>query len=682
MEDKKNTYVHDQETDQRGLIDSYELKLSALRLQVETINDQLIKLNDECQKVSSLYNEVVNSQYWKITKPLRIITNALKKALRKSKITYYPCKALKILLTRGLGGVVRSGKNFFHTNTSEDFSKISKQCRAIEENTVFERNIKFSILVPLYNTPIRYLKEMIKSVQAQTYKNWELCLADGSDSEHTNVEEFVKKLQLSDSRIVYKKLEKNLGISENTNECIKMSTGEYIGLFDHDDILHPSALFENMKAICEHNADFLYTDEATFEGNNIRKIVTFHFKPDFAPDNLRANNYICHFSVFSRELLEKTGMFRSEYDGSQDHDMILRLTSNANKVFHIRRLLYFWRSHPNSVAKNLSSKTYAVDAGIRAVKDNIKASGYDCEVESSWVLPTIYRIKYELKEQPLVSIIIPNMNHMQDLKRCISSIVSKSTYQNYEIIIVENNSYEESIFDYYEQLEKCNNIHVVNYHGVFNYSDINNFGAEYAKGKYFILLNNDTEVITPSWIEEMLMYAQRDDVGAVGTKLYYPDGTVQHAGVIVGLGGIAGHTHIKNDKMDPGYMGKMYFAQNLSAVTAACMMVSRDLFEELGGLDCGFAVAFNDVDLCMRIREKGLLIVMNPYAELYHYESKSRGSDVAPKNIERFKKEIELFENKWGDSILKNGDPYYNPNFSLLNDYEILYDKINEDKMK
>ena len=655
---------------------------SSLSFELKQLEEHTKELTEEYNLINSLYCEILSSPFWRITKPFRIVCNVIKSALRKYPVTLYPCKALKILLTAGPAAFARETKHFFTSRMYTDYSKISSSCRKQEEAAVFDRDIKFSILVPLYNTPIKYLREMIDSVVDQTYKNWELCLADGSDDEHSNVREFVEKRAKNDSRIVYKKLEKNLGISENTNECIKMATGDYIALFDHDDVLHPSALFENMKAICEHDADFIYTDEATFIGDNIKEIAVFHFKPDYAIDNLRSVNYICHFSTFSRELLEAVGMFRSEYDGSQDHDMVLRLTAKAKKVFHIRKLLYFWRSHPASVAQSLSSKTYAIDAGKRAVKESIRESGYDCVVESSAVLPTIYRIKYELKIHPLVSIVIPNMNHLSDLKRCVNSILRKTSYDNYEIIIIENNSTDSKLFDYYKELEKSNNIKVVTYKGKFNYSDINNTGVKAASGEYLILLNNDTEVISENWIEEMLMYGQRDDVGAVGAKLYYPDDTIQHAGVIVGLGGIAGHTHCKKEKHAEGYMGKLHFAQDLSAVTAACIMIKKEVFDRIGGLDCDFAVAFNDVDLCVRIREQGLLIVFTPYAELYHHESKSRGYEDTPEKQKRFEGEIKLFKKKWGDKILKDGDPYYNPNFSLQEDYKILYGKINADKRK
>jgi len=591
-------------------------------------------------------------------------------------------KGFKLLFSQGPSRVKKALKGRIYRRFF-DYSFITEEVRKCEESTVFDRDIKFSILVPLYNTPLRYLKEMIGSVQAQTYKNWELCLADGSDGEHSFVGETVKEMAEKDSRIIYKKLSKNLGISENTNECIKMASGDYIALFDHDDVLHPSVLFENMKVICRENADFIYTDEATFLGNNIKKIIVFHFKPDYAPDNLRANNYICHFSVFSRALLEKSGMFRKEFDGSQDHDLILRLTENAEKVCHIPKLLYFWRSHPNSVAQDIGSKTYAISAGQNAVKSAVERSGSKASVESTEVVPTIYRIKYELKATPKISIIIPNKDHSDDLRRCVGSIFERSTYRNFEVLIVENNSVESATFDCYEELKALGNVRVLTYDGVFNYSDINNFGARQADGEYLLLLNNDTEVINPDWLEELLMYAQRDDVGAVGAKLYFGDNTVQHGGVIIDFSPskVAGHSHYKELRENPGYMGKMYYAQNVSAVTAACMMVRKDLFFEVGGFDVGFVVAFNDVDLCMKLREFGKLIVFNPYAELYHYESKSRGLEQTEAQKVRFENECKLFFEKWG-SVLKKGDPYYNPNFSQFESYLINYRNINSDRRK
>ena len=535
-----------------------------------------------------------------------------------------------------------------------------------QRNQVFSKDILFSITVPLYNTPELFLREMIDSVQQQTYSEWELCLGDGSDSQHTYVEAICREYCKKDSRIRYNKLDKNLGISGNTNACIDMSTGDYIALFDHDDILHPAALHEMMRVICESDADLVYTDEAVFISPDIDNIYSIHFKPDFAPDTLLANNYICHFTAFRKSLLEKTGSFRSEYDGSQDHDMILRLTEASERIEHIPEVLYFWRSHPESVAADVAVKGYAAAAGGKAVISSLDRQGRPALVQSTEAFPCIFRIAYELKERPLVSIIIPNRDHVEVLKSCIDSIQTKSTYSNYELIIAENNSGEDKTFEYYDSIVgESDKINIIEWKSAFNYSAINNFAVrEAAKGEYILLLNNDTEVITPSWIEEMLMFAQRDDVGAVGAKLYYPNDTIQHAGVILGKGGIAGHAFEGADRKEIGYMGRLAYAQNMSAVTAACMMIRRDVWEQVGGLDEEFAVAFNDVDLCMRIRKAGYLIAWTPFAELYHYESLSRGAEDTPEKQERFNSEIELFRGRWGES-LKKGDPYYNPNLSL-----------------
>ena len=539
--------------------------------------------------------------------------------------------------------------------------------REKEETTVFPKDVTFSILVPLYNTPERFLREMIESVTAQTYGKWELCLADGSDDAHAFVGRICQEYRQKDSRIKYQKLVKNEGISGNTNECYKMATGNYIALFDHDDLLHPCVLFAYMQAICEKDADYIYCDEATFKGNSINHMITMHFKPDYAPDNLLANNYICHFSVFSRELLESGELFRSQFDGSQDHDMILRLTAKAKHIVHIPRILYYWRSHKGSVASSIDAKTYAINAAKGAVADRLTRLGYkNFEIESTRAFATIFRIKYALTSHPLISIIIPNKDHMEDLSRCVESIINLSTYDNYEIVIVENNSETAEIRTYYEEISRHPRVQVVEYKGDFNYSKINNFGVQYAKGEYLLLLNNDTEVITPDWMEELLMYAMRKDVGVVGAKLYYPDKTIQHAGIVIGLGAhrTAGHTHYRIPEANVGYMGRLCYAQDVTAVTGACMMVSKALYEELGGLDESFTVALNDVDFCLRVREMGLLNIFTPFAELYHYESKSRGSDKKDERALRYQQESDRFRVKWADA-LATGAPYYNPNFSL-----------------
>lgn len=626
-------------------------------------------LKIQLAEVQNAYSAISNAFFWKITKPFRVCLDALKRIFGKVAFFRLMGKGLRCLHQNGWRYTWRKVKNKL-THRQEFTALANKPLFTDEElehqrNTVFPRSIKFSIVVPLYNTPEKFLHEMIRSVIDQTYANWELCMADGSDAAHDSVEKICRQYMRKDPRIKYRRLEQNLGISGNTNACLEMAAGDYIGLFDHDDLLHPAVLHEVMRAICEQDADFIYTDELTFS-NKIDNVITAHFKPDFAPDNLRANNYICHFTVFSAAILKTVGGFRGEYDGSQDHDFILRATEQAEKIVHIPKLLYYWRSHPNSVAADINSKTYAIDAGKRAVRDQIRRMGMDATVESSKAFPTIYRIKYELKETPKVSIIIPNKNHCEDLKRCIRSIKRLTTYSNYEIVIVDNQSNEEDLVEFYDQLRCDDRTNIVSFDKEFNYSEANNFGVRYATGEYYILLNNDTEVISPAWIEEMLMYAQRDDIGAVGAKLYFPDHTIQHAGVILGLGPhrTAGHAFSKVDGENLGYMGRLYYAQNVSAVTAACVMIPRRVWEAVNGLDTSFAVAFNDVDLCMRIRQMGYLIVWTPYAELYHYESKSRGSENTPEKKKRFESEVQRFRERW-EKQLKEGDPYYNPNLTL-----------------
>ena len=613
----------------------------------------------EVEDLTRKLDKIKGSIFWKLAKPARVVINYC--IATKNRIL---CHGNPKGIAHKLLSKYRE-KKAIRIHGTGSFPSAAE--RKKEETTVFPKDVTFSILVPLYNTPERFLREMIESVMTQTYGKWELCLADGSDDAHDFVGRICQEYRQKDSRIKYQKLAKNEGISGNTNECYKMATGNYIALFDHDDLLHPCVLFAYMQAICEKDADYIYCDEATFKGNSIDHMITLHFKPDFAPDNLLANNYICHFSVFSRELLESGELFRSQFDGSQDHDMILRLTAKAKHIVHVPRILYYWRSHKGSVASSIDAKTYAIDAAKGAVADHLTKLGYrNFEIESTRAFATIFRIKYELTSRPLVSIIIPNKDHVDDLSRCVESIINLSTYDNYEIVIVENNSETAEIRTYYEEISRHPRVQVVEYKGDFNYSKINNFGVQYAKGEYLLLLNNDTEVITPDWMEELLMYAMRKDVGVAGAKLYYPDKTIQHAGIVIGLGAhrTAGHTHYRIPEANVGYMGRLCYAQDVTAVTGACMMVSKALYEELGGLDESFTVALNDVDFCLRVREKGLLNIFTPFAELYHYESKSRGSDKKDERALRYQQESDRFRVKWADALAK-GDPYYNPNFSL-----------------
>ena len=620
--------------------------------------ERVAELEQEKEDLSFKLNRIKTNPIWKASAPARKAFHFMSRNLKRVKNLGGPRGIVKKIDYKRRE---KEAMKQFGTKSFPD-----DETRKTEEETVFDHMPLISILVPLFNTDEKMLREMLESVLWQTYKNWELCLADGSDDAHAYVGDVVKSY--GEDRFKYVKLAKNEGISGNTNECLKLAAGEYIGLFDHDDILHPEALFLYVKAINEQQADYLYCDETTFKSGNIDHMLTMHFKPDYAVDNLRANNYICHFSVFKRSLLDGTELFRTKFDGSQDHDMILRLTDRAEHIVHIPRLLSYWRCHSGSVASNISAKEYAIAAAKGAVADHLRSHGYtDFKITGTRAFETIFKIRYKINGTPLISIIIPNKDHVDNLERCINSILEKSTYTNYEIIVVENNSTEPKTFEFYEDLKKLSDkIKVVKFEGAFNYSLVNNFGAGFANGEYVLLLNNDTEVITVNWLEELLMYAQREDVGAVGAKLYYPDKTIQHAGVVIGLGAhrTAGHTHYKQSRDNLGYMGRLCYTQDVTAVTGACLMVKKKLWDELGGLAPEFEVSLNDVDFCLRLREKGYLNVFTPFAELYHYESISRGLDDKGANFERYNKESELFRTKWAE-VLEKGDPYYNPNFSL-----------------
>lgn len=539
---------------------------------------------------------------------------------------------------------IKEKLRYLHPRVRESYTEKDYEA---QRKATFDREVKFSILVPLYNTPERFLREMIGSAQAQTYPNWELCLADGSDDAHAEVGETCLALAQEDPRIVYRKLEKNLGISENTNACIDMATGNYIVLFDHDDVLHPAALYEVMCAICNEGADYVYTDEATFLSPDLKQIRSIHYKPDFAPDNLWANNYICHLSAFSREVLELAGRFRREYDGSQDHDMILRLTANAKRIVHIPKVLYYWRSHPQSVAMDIGSKTYAIKAGQNAVRDDLARRGVKATVVSTDAFPAIYRARIELTETPKVSILLADGGKSADLTRCVESILEKTTYANYEILTVG-------------QVANDPRVKVCDCEGTVNEL------AKQASGSYYILLDSNTSIITPSWIEELLMVARRDEVGAVGAKLYYPNDTVAYAGMIIGMGWekTVDHAFRGTPRNAIGYMGRLAYTQNLSAVSDACMMVRADLFDRMGGMDGAYVRRFADADFCMRLRSEGYLVVWTPFAELYTHES------ARPKRDKRTDtRDVETFRARWNKEIAK-GDPYFNPNFEITrNDF-------------
>lgn len=551
-------------------------------------------------------------------------------------------------------------------NHKADIDVLAKQ-----STISFAINPTFSIVVPLYKTPINFFNEMVLSVQNQSYKRWELILVNASP-EDAALSEAIVNAVASDKRISAVPLRENLGISENTNAGIKAAKGDYICFFDHDDLLEPNLLFEYAKAINEHdNVDLLYCDEDKLMPDG--KLAQPFFKPDFNLDLLRNNNYICHLLCIRKSLLDSLPNNTKEFDGAQDHNLTLRAVEKARNIHHVAKVLYHWRLSETSTAANAESKPYATQAGIKAVQSHLDRMGLSATVSQSR-RPFTYRVRYNTpQEHPLVSIIIPTKDHTEVLDTCISSVIEKTTYDNYEIILVENNSIEAETFSYYERLKKKwpDKITVATWPAEFNFSKLMNFGIEHARGDYLLLLNNDTEVITPSWIEELLGVCARPDVGVVGCRLYYRDDTIQHAGVCV-TGGVAGHLGKNLPRGQWGYFALADAEQDLSAVTAACMMTKRSVFTSVNGFTEELSVAFNDIDYCLKVREKGLLVVYTPEAELYHYESLSRGYETSLAKKVRFHREISYMNYRWAEYYVM-GDPYININITRNEPFNCYY---------
>ena len=670
--------------DAAGLAQGYEEAMEALRLRLDRAEQscrdyqkltehqrsELSAAHQHEQQLESALSSVTGSHCWKLTWPVRYLISK-GRALWHS----FPLFVLLAQLRQeGLAGLRqrRQDRRYYEENFPGQTFRAARLAPVellVRQSKTQPQGPLISIVVPLYNTPLPFLTELLDSVVNQTYRNWELCLVDAGQDE--KVGQAVAARMAQDSRIRYQKLAKNDGIAGNTNAGFALARGEYIALLDHDDILHPCALWYAAQAIVQEGADFVYTDEVTFEGK-VENTTLYHLKPDFMLDNLRANNYICHLSVFQAALLQAAGGGeRGEYNGSQDYDLYLRLTEQAQKIVHIPHVLYYWRSSPTSVASGIEAKTYCIEAAIKALYAHYARLGVAVdEVSMIPDTPGFYKTDYTIQRPGLVSILIPSCDHAKDLRTCVDSIYAKTTYPHFEIIVIENNSKEEETFRTYERLERQHpdSFRVVRWEGTgFNYSALNNFGARFAQGEYLLLLNNDTEVITPRWLEEMVMFAQQERIGCVGAKLLYPDDTIQHAGLGFGYLTLAAHMHKNFPVANPGYMGRLIYAHDVYGVTGACLMIRRALYEEVGGLDESFAVAFNDVDFCVRVHKAGYQNLFTPFAMLYHYESKSRGLDESPEKRARFVSEVTRFQTRW-KAELAAGDPCLNPNFDIDRD--------------
>lgn len=537
----------------------------------------------------------------------------------------------------------------------------------LEGELVAQSRVRFdcqpliSVIVPTFETPLEFLDAMIKSVLAQSYANWELCIADGG-STTPRVAETLARHAAADSRIKVYRLDENRGIAGNTNAAMALASGEFVAFLDHDDVLAPFALHEIVRAINRsQDADLIYSDEDKLDrAGRIRWQP--HMKPDWSPDTLRSHNYICHLCVMRRTLVEQLGGMRSEFNGAQDHDLILRASEKARRIVHVPKILYHWRAHQESTAQDRGAKLHASDAGARAVADHLRRIGCQGEVRPSKV-PGTYSIRYALVDRPLVSIIIPNRDQADALRRCIESI-GASTYDRYQIIVVENGSREPATRELYCELKARANFKLLHWEQPFNYSAVNNFAVRHSDGEMLLFLNNDVESLHADWLERILEHAVRPGVGAVGAKLFYPDGTLQHAGVVIGMGGNAAHIHGNAPADFDGYFGRLTYVQNYSAVTAACLMCRRNVFDEAGGFDERFALSYNDVDFCLKLAARGYVNVWTPEARLRHWESKTRGPDNSPEKASRFQRESALLWERWRD-LFDRGDPCYSPNLTL-----------------
>ena len=596
--------------------------------------------------------------------PLNPALIAARKFLKESKAQYVNTKKSLVWLKKKL-----TRNEYADYDTWLRIMRVSRQELFKQRKTKFSYAPKFSVVVPLYHTPAKFLKDLVRSMMYQSYANWELCLVNASP-EDVHLTSLLENWAMRDKRIRVIRLEKNLGIAQNTNAGIEASTGEFIAFLDHDDFLEPDALFCYVDALNKDKTiDVFYSDEDKTDEYAAHYFYP-HFKSDFNIDLLHANNYMCHFLAVRKSLVDTVGGLNEKFDGAQDYDFVLRLTENTKKIYHCPRILYHWRCSNQSTAASQGNKMYAIHAGKAALNAHYKRIGWNARAQEGAV-DGWYQTKFTLKEEPLVSILIPNKDHTDDLDVCLNSFFERADYQNYEFIIIENNSVLPETFAYYEKIEKeHDNVKVVYWEAGFNYSAINNFGFKFAKGDYIMLLNNDVELITPDIFQSMLGFCMRPEVGIVGAKLLYNDHTVQHAGVLVGAGGLADHVFKGIHEDDPGYMGRAISSQDVSAVTAACLLVKRSVYEEVGGLEEEFQVAFNDVDFCLKVRKAGYLVVYDADVKLFHYESKSRGMEDTTDRFIRFGNEMMLLNSKW-DILSTFVDPYYNPNLSYLEYYKI-----------
>ncbi len=528
---------------------------------------------------------------------------------------------------------------------------------------------RFSIAMATYNTPETYLRAALDSVLAQVYPDWELCIADDA-SPDPFVRGVLQEYADRDPRIKLVFREKNGHISRATNSALELATGDFVGFLDHDDLLTPDALYECALVINRSpDVDMIYSDEDKIDDDG--RLSDPFFKPDWNPETFLSRNYTCHFGVYRLSLALEVGGYRTGFEGSQDYDFVLRLTERTRRIEHISKVLYHWRMHAASTSVSLAAKPYARDSAVRALEETLIRRDEPGRVTFREDVPGIYIVRYAVRKREKVSVIVPTRDHGDDVDRCLESIFENDGYDDFEVAIVDNGSTDQASLETFESWRRRDRrVRVLRHDVPFNYSKINNYGVSQTDGTYVLLLNNDTEVISSDWMEAMVEQAQRPAIGAVGSLLLFPDGSVQHAGVIIGLGGVAAHSHKHAPSGAPGYFFTLRSINNFSAVTAACLMVRRSVFDQVGGLDEGLAIAFNDVDFCLKVVAAGYRNVYLPHVQLYHYESKSRGHETTPEKVERFQNEIRTIQRRW--KTLTKIDPCYNPNLTVdAEDYGI-----------
>lgn len=650
------------------ILRQHESQVASISKQIEQANESIAQLQRNLLDREKQIAEMQKSIIWQTTMRFHnsFVERALPQGGRSRRWYDLGLKGGRMLVNEGPSSLWRNFRNNTKKNdTVKDDYEIwirNNEPTNLELKLLREKSKKFmyrpkiSILTPVWNVDEKWLRLAIESVLNQTYENWELCVVDGG-SKKPHVKKILNEYLKRDCRIKAKFLLNNKGISENSNECLSIATGDFLVFLDHDDELAPFALYEVVKLLnCRPELDFIYSDEDKIDTTG-KRLEPF-FKPDWSPDMFLSFPYVVHLTVIRRSLIEKIKGFRKSFDGSQDYDLFLRALEHVNErnIAHISKILYHWRTLPTSAASSADAKPYAYISSKNALKDAMKRRSIEIEEVSDAFSVWSFRIKYKINGNPKVTIIIPTKDNINILKTCVNSILNKTRYQNYNILLVDNQSVADETFKYYEDIKDNPKINIIKYDEPFNYSAINNFAISKTDFEYILLLNNDTEVISEDWLTAMLEHAQRKEVGAVGAQLIFPDNTIQHCGVILKDGGAL---HMYYKCLDrPGYFGTIDTIRNCSAVTAACMLTKKSVFQEVGGLDETFEVAFNDVDYCLKLRQKGYLIVYTPYAKLYHHESRTRGiEDVKNK---RFLMEQEELKKKWGD--IYGVDPYFNPN--------------------